>query len=32
VVGGIDFSPILVIFVLSIAQRLVHQVLVMILM
>lgn len=32
VIGGIDFSPILVIFVLSIAQRLVHQVLVMILM
>ena len=31
VMGGIDFSPILVIFVLGIAQRLVHQILVMIL-
>ncbi len=31
VAGGIDFSPIIVIFVLTIAQRLVHQILYMLL-
>ncbi len=30
--GGIDFSPIIVIFVISIAQKLIHQILVMLLM
>lgn len=30
--GGIDFSPIIIIFVLTIVQRLVHDVLVLILM